>query len=64
MGPTTTWSQPPTPRLASRLQGAYYGIALALGTLVHGHLAANFALTAAAELPAYLCIAAFVDRWG
>ncbi|KXZ46396.1 hypothetical protein GPECTOR_44g71 [Gonium pectorale] len=43
---------------------AYFGVTLALGSLVGGSLHANFALTAAAELPGYLALAASTDRLG
>ncbi|KAG2486334.1 hypothetical protein HYH03_015038 [Edaphochlamys debaryana] len=45
------------------LSVAYYGVTLALGSLA-GSLHANFMLTAAAELPGYLVIAATTDRLG
>ncbi|GLC42494.1 hypothetical protein PLESTB_001104300 [Pleodorina starrii] len=46
------------------LSVSYYGVTLALGSLVEGSLHANFFLTAAAELPGYLLLAATTDRIG
>ncbi|GIL76577.1 hypothetical protein Vretimale_19503 [Volvox reticuliferus] len=46
------------------LSVSYYGVTLALGSLVEGSLHLNFFLTAAAELPGYLLLAATTDRIG
>ncbi|GLI66645.1 hypothetical protein VaNZ11_010487, partial [Volvox africanus] len=46
------------------LSVSYYGVTLALGSLVAGSLHLNFFLTAAAELPGYLVLAATTDRIG
>ncbi|EFJ43631.1 hypothetical protein VOLCADRAFT_119010 [Volvox carteri f. nagariensis] len=46
------------------LSVSYYGVTLALGSLVAGSLHLNFFLTAAAELPGYLLLAATTDRMG
>ncbi|GIL55904.1 hypothetical protein Vafri_11332 [Volvox africanus] len=46
------------------LSVSYYGVTLALGSLVEGSLHLNFFLTAAAELPGYLVLAATTDRIG